>query len=383
MPPEKFFDEQRDQSEVKATIVEGYMLAWAGVMKSVIERTGGQPRIAYIDLFAGPGRYRDGAKSTPVRVIERAIQDPWLRQALVTIFNDKDEEHVRELAAALREVPGYESLRFKPQIRHGEVGEELVQAFEGMKLVPTLFFVDPFGYKGLSLRLINSVLKDWGCDAIIFFNFNRINMGVSNLAVEPHMRALFGEERLERLRVAVNGLDSRDREETVINEAAAALVDMAGQDVYVLPFRFRRANGSRTSHYLIFVSKDVKGLDVMKQVMARSSSLDEAGVPHFEYNPGYGRQPELFGENRIDLLSERLATHFVGRSIGFDELYQEYEKSALGTPFLRKHYRAALKRLEETGRLDFRYRGEKRRRFTYDPLKTTIVFTSAPEGDSD
>ena len=63
--------------------------------------------------------------------------------------------------------------------------------------MPTFFFVDPWGYKGLSLRLINSVLKDWGCDCVFFFNYNRINMGLGNDAVEKHMDALFGKERGE------------------------------------------------------------------------------------------------------------------------------------------------------------------------------------------
>ena len=64
-------------------------------------------------------------------------------------------------------------------------------------------FVDPWGYKGLSLRLINSVLKDWACECIFFFNYNRINMGLGNDAVKEHMDALFGEERAAELAGAI------------------------------------------------------------------------------------------------------------------------------------------------------------------------------------
>ena len=31
--------------------------------------------------------------------------------------------------------------------------------FEKMSLVPTFFFIDPWGYKGLSLRLVNQSKK--------------------------------------------------------------------------------------------------------------------------------------------------------------------------------------------------------------------------------
>ena len=76
----------------------------------------------------------------------------------------------------------------------------MVKRFEENKLVPTLFFVDPWGYKGMTLRLINSVLKDWGCDCCFFFNYSRVNAGLGNDAVEKHMDALFGSERASSLR---------------------------------------------------------------------------------------------------------------------------------------------------------------------------------------
>ena len=68
---ENFFDEQTEQSEVKAALVAKYFPAYMRVIASAQRRYGGD-RIAYIDLFAGPGRYKDGAKSTPVKIIEQA-----------------------------------------------------------------------------------------------------------------------------------------------------------------------------------------------------------------------------------------------------------------------------------------------------------------------
>lgn len=87
-------------------------------------------------------------------------------------------------------------MKHKPIVWNNEVGSEMVKLFSSIKLVPTLFFVDPWGYKGLSLQLVNAVLKDWGCDCIFFFNYNRINMGLTNPMVQEHMAALFGENDL-------------------------------------------------------------------------------------------------------------------------------------------------------------------------------------------
>ena len=75
-------------------------------------------------------------------------------------------------------------------MRTEEVGEKIAEIFKQMDTIPALFFVDPWGYKGLSLRLISSFLGSWGCDCIFFFNYNRINMGINNQAVKEHMDAL-------------------------------------------------------------------------------------------------------------------------------------------------------------------------------------------------
>jgi three-Cys-motif partner protein len=95
------------------------------------------------------------------------------------------------------------------EFRKCGVLSEMVKQFASVKLVPTLFFLDPWGYKGLSLQIVNAVLKDWGCDCIFFFNYNRINMGLTNPAVQEHMNALFGEKRADQLRTELEGFPSR------------------------------------------------------------------------------------------------------------------------------------------------------------------------------
>jgi three-Cys-motif partner protein len=91
MATAKFFDERTDQSEVKARIVQKYFYAWAQVIMPSAERNG--KRIAYIDLYAGPGRYKDGAASTPLLVLQNAIEHPKMSQMLVALFNDADSRY--------------------------------------------------------------------------------------------------------------------------------------------------------------------------------------------------------------------------------------------------------------------------------------------------
>lgn len=343
-----FFEEQKEQSLVKSTIVSKYFDAWASVIISTQKK---HPRhsqkISYIDLFAGPGRYKDGTKSTPVMILQKAINNNELRERLVAIFNDKDENNSHDLQNTINEIPGIETLKFKPIVYNQEVGVEIVKLFENNRLVPTLFFVDPWGYKGLSLRLINSVLKDWGCDAIFFFNYNRINMGLSNGAVMEHMTALFGEEEFKMLRKKLADKDTYVRELLIIEELCQSLKKYDTR--YVLPFRFKNKNGKRTSHHLIFASKHFRGYEIMKDIMARESTSSIQDVPSFEYNPAdfLPQQTLLFQLDRpLENLRQDLLDKFKGQRITMIKLYETH---SVDTPFIKKNYKDVLRQLFDDG----------------------------------
>lgn len=367
MSSNQFFDEQTEQSSVKAAIVAKYFWAWA----KVIMPRARDGKIAYIDLFAGPGRYKDGSKSTPILVLETAIKDDAMCRMLVTLFNDVDKNNTSSLETEISMLPGIDALKYKPVVYSHEVGTEIVKMFDRTQLIPTLFFVDPWGYKGLSLKLINSVLRNWGSDCIFFFNYNRINMGLSNPLVKEHMDALFGEERAEKLRKQLDQLNPQQKELSIVEEIAEALKDMGGQ--YVLPFGFRNGNGTRTTHHLIFVSKNATGYKIMKEIMAGESSKDEQGVASFEYSPTDERQPLLFALSRpLDELEQILLTTYSGLRV---TLEQVYEKHNIGTPYIEKNYREALRNLEATGKIVADVPAAKRRKYKGEVTVKNVLFT--------
>lgn len=363
-----FFDEQKQQSLIKARIIEKYFWAWAKVITSTVKKSPSSKKVvAYIDLFAGPGRYKDGSTSTPLKVLETAIADDSLRDMLVSIFNDADAANVDSLRTAISSIPGVERLKHPPQIINQEVGDNIVKTFQSNKLVPTLFFVDPWGYKGLSLELINSVVKNWGCDCIFFFNYNRINMGLSNKAVENHMNALFGKDRADQVRKKLNTLAPADRELTIVEAICEALEEMGGK--YVLPFCFKNESGARTSHHLVFVSKHIKGYEIMKDIMAGESSNNNQGVGTFEYNPANEEQPLLFALSRpLDELEFDLLTAFPAKTMTRDDIYEGHH---VGTRYVKKNYNAALQNLESQGKVTVNVpAGKNRRKGTFGSLVT-------------
>lgn len=185
-------------------------------------------RIAYIDLFSGPGRYEDDSASTPLLVLQEAIANEAIRNGLVSIFNDKDENNSQALKNEIAQLPGIETLKFAPQVDQTEVDAEMAHQLQEMRFIPTLFFIDPWGYKGLSLDLIGSVLKDWGCDCIFFFNYNRINMGLGNDQVAIHVDNLFTKAIADSLRERVEGLSPSDRETVIVEALKEALRSRLG-----------------------------------------------------------------------------------------------------------------------------------------------------------
>ncbi len=341
---QRFFDEREDQSEIKARIVSKYFSVWAKII-GPRARVG---RIGYIDLFAGPGRYRDGSASTPLMVLELAIADPALRDSLATIFNDEDPEHTKSLANEIAKLPGIETLKYPPDIQTGNVGNSVAENLMSVRLIPTFSFIDPFGYKGLSLGLVQGAIKDWGSDCVFFFNYNRINAGISNQLVDKHMEGLFGTERAALLKEAVRGKAPDQREALILEHLASALKEQGGR--FVLPFRFRNGSGTRSTHHLVFVSKNVKGYEIMKGIMAKESSTHDQGVPSLEYSPADASTPLLFSLQRpLDRLTHDILSTFSGRTMTMVQIYNEHH---VDTPFIKKNYKDALTTLERQNRIN-------------------------------
>jgi len=342
-----FFDERTDQSEVKSRIVLKFFASWSKVIVQQAKKFGKRPRLAYVDLFAGPGRYVDGAQSTPLMIMQHALETPDLAENLVTTFNDMDEDHAASLEAALRALPDFKKLKTEPLFFSDRVDNKIEELFEKANLVPTFSFIDPFGYKGLTIRLIRALAKDWGSDCVFFFNYSRINSAITNDSFRPHMEALFGIERLGRMRVAVGKMKPWERVEYTLEMVAEVLKEQGFG--FSLAFRFKNESGTRTTHALIYVTKHPLGFAIMKQIMAKESSTAPHGVPSYIYCPAdAAAPPQLEFVNPIEKLANELFFRMAGTRTTVGDLIKREEPT---TRFLEKNYRDAIIHLELNGRL--------------------------------
>ena len=134
---------------------------------------------------------------------------------------------------------------------------------------------------------------------------------------------------------------------TIINELTLTIQFNCGK--YILPFCFKNETGRRTRHHLVFVSKHIKGYEIMKEIMAKESSSTEQGVPSFVYNPADKRFSLLFELNRpLDDLEEMLLSEFEGKTLSMIKIYETHN---VGTPYIKKNYKDALNSLETKGKI--------------------------------
>ena len=348
---EKFFEAQKETSRIKSAIVVKYFQAWARVMVPQV-RSKTNPRLLYIDLFCGPGMYDDGSQSTPLLVLRHAIATADLRDMLVALFNDADPKRTEDLGRNIDALPGIEKLKHKPRIRTSEVNEALVAELAKINTTPAFSFIDPFGYVGLSLELVDALMKGWGSDMVLFFPFGRINAALTNKKVTHHVDALFGPKRAERLRDLTSDANTEEREQLVIEEFAEALADRGYE--YIVPYVFESSEADRTSHYLIFVSKHRLGYSIMKDIMYKESQNRNQGVAQFGHvrSVSKKRTPLLELINRpLDDLCDELCELFAGQSVTMKRVFERHQEMLKINPFVPKNYKDALNQLDAQKRI--------------------------------
>ena len=355
----EFFEEQLEGSKIKTRIVTSYFYKWAKVMIPLVKGKG--DKIGYLDFFCGPGRYKDGSSSTPLLILESALQNEEMKKMLVTLFNDQEKDNIDQLQKEINDLKNIQQLKYKPIIMQDTVGDDIVKKLSEMVLIPSLIFIDPFGYKGLTLDLIASVIKDWGCDCIFFFNYNRINAAITNPYMNDHVNMIFGIETANFLRNEVKKLDAKKREDLILNCFKKELKKVRGE--YSISFKFYQEEVNKTSHFIFFTAKHPLGYHFMKQTMADNCNTI-GGVPSYEFNPNDRRksnQVVLFSEDNFAIkdLALELSSLYKGQTLTRKEIYEAHN---IGKPYIEPNYKEALLILEETNKVLITPSADKRKK---------------------
>lgn len=349
---DKFFiTPQRTTSAIKTKIVVEYFKRWASIMWGVVKNKT-PPRLRYVDLFAGPGKI-DGVNSTPLLIIEHVISKPELCECVRALLNDEDAAYVEQLRSNLASLEGYERLKTPPRLRTGPVDEKLVEIFANSNNVPSFSFIDPFGYSGLTLKLVQALVSGFGSDMVLFFSFDSINRALTNDLVKAHIDELFGAKRADQLRKVVKKMKPDEREEILIEAFIEAVTEDLGYE-YIIPYVIEKEDKDRTSHYLIFISKRDRGFKIMKEIMYKESQDKTQGIAKF----GYVRQVSAEKTPLLHLMNtprsdfgRQLCADYAGQSLSRKALREDFDKFQPRNLFVDRNWRDVLSELEVDGKI--------------------------------
>lgn len=356
MRENNFFESQTNSSRVKASIVSEYFPSYC---KIIIKKH--VPKIIrYIDLFAGPGLYKDGSASTPILIGRQCQNDSLLKQKVKMIFNDN--EYYQELKENFNKEFPAGSFANPPHFGHSTVGEnEQIKSFLMMDThegdhneSPSLLFIDPFGYKGIQTKVLAEFLKNWGNEIFIFLNTKRIHPALENDKFDDLMKDVF-PSTLDQLRV-----DRRykstvlDRLNLIVDSVGKEYEHILGSKIYYTAFKFQEEDSDATSHFILHLTKGKRGFDLIKTIYNDFANVgtifDGKNTYTFDAKKLGAEENGLFDlkSQNIDILKEELYKTYSGKKITAFQLYEEHHVGGL---YGRSHYTTALRRLVSEGRL--------------------------------
>jgi three-Cys-motif partner protein len=185
----------------KLEIIERYLYLWFTIVGS----NPNHRRLVYIDGFAGPGRYTNTDKSSPVialQVAKAALFRPGANLEK-TEFNFLFVEKNSQFADNLRETIASMSWpsQFNWSVENGsfedKVGGILDQLrLQGKQLAPTFAFIDPFGATGLPFKVIAEILRHRSCEVLLNLDSDGVGRLVTAQTIEKnqaHLDTLFGD----------------------------------------------------------------------------------------------------------------------------------------------------------------------------------------------
>lgn len=346
-------------TKAKHEILRRYLGAWFPILSS------GSGKIIYLDGFAGPGIYDGGEDGSPVIALQTAV-DHVLRAHLTEIvffFIEKDKNRAKMLGEVLKKrfpslpknikymVEG--DAEFAPTFEH--VLNELEK--QGSRIAPTFAFLDPFGFSDLPMNLIGRLLKCNKCEVFITFMAGFIRRFLDERR-ESALNELFGTEEWKKCRDIT---DSEEKLKCLVGLYEKQLKNLGGAK-YVRSFGMI-GEQNQIVYYLIYATKSLKGLEVMKDAMLK---VDRTGAYKFSDITGFNQTflDDFQDEpSWVQNAADALYFKFRGKTVPYADVY---EFIVADTPFPFKKS-LILKHLEKRFPPKIVNVSNRQRAFTYPP----------------
>ncbi|RKY15802.1 MAG: hypothetical protein DRP82_00785 [Planctomycetota bacterium] len=354
--PETYWERRAEFTVIKHELLKRYLGKWLPICSSKFRL------VIFIDGFAGRGKHGSGELGSSARAVKILRNHPLIKHfnRVLFFFVELNADNWKNLCTTIQElVPeadadgsqqDYLVLKWKnPETECHIVREDFCVFFDRIleqleelqnqtgTIVPTLAFIDPYGFKGVKMESIQRFLRLRGAEAIITFMTQEL---VRWLNSKPHHKALsqfFGLEVDEIATTCDTISNDEEKDERLAELYYRQLCNVA---TYVLPFKMRKRTG-RERYRVWFVTNHPAGFKAMKEVLW---SVDPSG--EFEYWQGKKEQKLLFCKDAPNLspLRELIEHKLKCQCYRSGKLKQYVEEK---TFFLVKHLTEVLRKLED------------------------------------
>jgi len=330
-------------TERKHEILRRHLGAWL----PILGQTNG--RIVYIDGFAGPGMYSGGEPGSPVVAIRTALDHkllPRMRAELIFVFIENREDRAKTLKKVLRERFPKLPPNIKYEVYHSPFSDTITEILdeiekEGARLAPTFAFIDPFGFAGFPLSVVTRLLSYRACEILVTFMEGFVVRFLDELRADA-LNELFGTDEW----VQARDLPTADERRNFLLALYERQLRRACGAKFVRSFEMV-GKGGNVLYYLVFATKHLKGLDVMKNAMWKA---DPTGQFRFSDRTDPTQTTLLSLENEPSWAVPAAGSVFE-RFRGHTVPVEDIGSFVIGeTPFLF-HKRPILGRLESEGKI--------------------------------
>ncbi len=365
----------REHTRVKHILLEKYLWAWIPILGK------GNPKICYFDGFAGKGKYEDGTKGSPVIALKVADERADYYGRIFLYFIEKDKNNFSDLENVLEaERKNLNNSDKIEIIKKNDVFANTVdKIFDYLKdkkgiLVPSFFFIDPFGFSGIPFKAVSRILANPKTE--IFFTFMARDIGrfIQDPKLRDTLTDLFGTDQWKEI------INLPDRDKGLIQLYRRQLHEAANAK-FSLHFKVCESERLRTLYYLIHATNNFDGHSIMKSVMFNQSvSGDFAYLGPTDVTKR--SQTILFDIHDMGQLREFLLKRFAGRTLTYEKIQEEacfpwYSEP----PYISKHYRAVLRELKKENKVSVRPVTSKTPRGMQKDDKITFVKSNPIELD--
>lgn len=357
----KFHQTKKSAAVLKHGIIDSYAPAFIG-------KTGSRSvdnRVAFIDGYAGPGRYEDDEEGSGAMLLRHAKAHASLPRRVECHFVEQDADTV----ARLRQVVEEEGEGITATVNDGDVSTHLPSLLEDCQGVPLFVYLDPCGLLIPFEEVLRIFERPGGLGSPateVLINFSAVTLRriaghlTSDKAVEGTLA------RMDEVcgggwwrQAWLDELPEKDAaEQAVVKGYAKRLSERAGAGYWVIDVRPRV--GLKPLYYLVFASRHIAGLEYFGEASSLglqrwrryTAEMDAQGTLFGQddsWEDSFAAQEAKLKAEWIDEIAARLAAELArGEPFRVIDRYDEVFGDLVGVA-RQMHLRAAIKKVHAAG----------------------------------